>query len=263
MNLTTCHLPLTLIFQFEGTPPHSSQDTPQLFFPSQGSYPQLPSLTYGQLNKDLNHADFVVPGAHVCRIETGGYSGIPHCGGVAWWATHPVSEGRIYSLSYTGVAGGVLMCIVGHNGALNHEGNDSAASWAQRWDLRTESYSFFPFALGNGVTHDIWGHIPHDCSLHDSGLVMPLVTGRRKRWHRFPCGLRNATFQFHQGVIESQQRRASNGWSPAPSPTEAGSGPSHVSRRWASVLLTCQSQWPRASWCPHNHDLYLNQNSAS
>ena len=78
VNWITCHLPLTLVFQFEGAPPHSSLDTTQLFFPSQASYPQLPSLTIGHLNKDLNHADYVVLGAHVCRVEIGGSSGIPH-----------------------------------------------------------------------------------------------------------------------------------------------------------------------------------------
>ena len=141
----------------------------------------MPSLTFGHLNKDHNHADLVVPGAHVCRIETGGYSGIPHCGGVACWAPRPVCEGKICSLSYTWVAGGVLMCILGHNWALNDEGNMIAQPPGHHHDLRTESYSFFPFALGNGVTHDICGLLPDDCSLHHSGLVMALVTGRRKK----------------------------------------------------------------------------------
>ena len=50
----------------------------------------------------------------------------------------------------------------------------SAQHLGHHHDTWGQSCSFFPFALGSGVTHDIWGLIPHDSSVHHSGLVMAL-----------------------------------------------------------------------------------------
>ena len=105
------------------------------------------------------------------------------------WAPRPISECRIFSLSYTWVASGFLMCILGRNWALNHEGNMTAQPPRHHHEIWGQSCSFFPFALVNGVTHDICGLLPDDCSLHHSGLVMALVTERRKRLCIFPYGL--------------------------------------------------------------------------
>ena len=81
-------------------------------------------------------------------------------------------------------------------------------------DTWGQSCSFFPFALGNGVTHDIWGLISPWLFCTSFWTGNGFVTGRRKRWCRFPCGLR----ENHHPVsitrgLYSQHRRVSNGWS--------------------------------------------------